>query len=99
MAHSHRLKKFSAMQSQILNRITFHVAGGVSDDSLSKLNDHAEPMSSVTMGSTMLTTGNGMSPGKIGHPQSKGPFHGRTGMSMAGKKQSRTTGAASSPRR
>ncbi|XP_047981339.1 uncharacterized protein LOC125222651 isoform X2 [Salvia hispanica] len=85
MAHSHRSKKFSAMQSQNLNRSTFHVAGGVSNDMLSKSNDHAEPTSSVTMGSTMLTTGNGMSPDRIGHPQSKGPFQ-RTGMSMAGQK-------------
>ncbi|XP_041991929.1 uncharacterized protein LOC121742775 isoform X1 [Salvia splendens] len=89
MAHSHRSKKFSAMQSQNLNRSTFHVAGGVSNDILSKSNDHAEPTSSVTVGSTMLSTGNGMSPDRIGHPQSKGPFQ-RTGMSMAGQKQSRS---------
>ncbi|XP_057804235.1 uncharacterized protein LOC131019653 isoform X2 [Salvia miltiorrhiza] len=72
MAHPHRLKKFSAMQSQNLNSSSFHVAGGVSNGVLSKSNDHAEP---------------------------KGPSHGRPGMSMAGIKQSRTTVAASSPRR
>ncbi|XP_041993146.1 uncharacterized protein LOC121743839 isoform X3 [Salvia splendens] len=91
MAHSHRSKKFSAMQSQNLNGSIFHVAGGVSNGILNKSNDHAEPKSSV---------GNGMSPDRIGYHQSKGPSHGKPGMSMAGQKpNNRTTTAASSPRR
>ncbi|KAL1557730.1 hypothetical protein AAHA92_08276 [Salvia divinorum] len=89
MAHSHRSKKFSAMQSQNLNGSTFHVAGGASNGILNKSNDHAEPKSLV---------GNGMSPDRIGYHQSRGPSHRKPGMSMAGQKPSnRTTTAASSP--
>ncbi|XP_047969951.1 uncharacterized protein LOC125213440 isoform X3 [Salvia hispanica] len=91
MAHSHRSKKFSAMQSQNLNGSTFHVAGGVSNGILNRSNDHAEPKSSV---------GNGMSPDRIDYHQSKVSSHGKPGMSMAGQKpNNRTTTAASSPRR
>ncbi|KAH6766886.1 hypothetical protein C2S52_017869 [Perilla frutescens var. hirtella] len=102
MAHSHRLKKFSAMQSQNLNGNTFQVAGGVSNVKiLSKSNYHGEMTGSVTMPgrSAMLTAGNEMSPERIDIPQCKGPSHGRPGMSAVGQKQSRTTGAVSNPRR
>lgn len=102
MAHSRRVKKFSAMQSQKLNGSTFQIAGGVSNVKiLSKLNNYIEPVDSVAMPgwSTMPTVGNGMTPDRIDFLQSKGPSHGRPGMSEVGQKQSRTTGAASSPRR
>lgn len=85
--------QFSAMQSQKLNGSTFQNAGGVSNVKiLSKSNNYIEPTDSVAMPgwSTMPKVGNGMTPDRIDFLQSKGPSHGRPGMSEVGQKQSRS---------
>ncbi|KAL0304471.1 UNVERIFIED_CONTAM: hypothetical protein Sradi_6315200 [Sesamum radiatum] len=100
MAQSHRLKKFSAMQTQ--NGGSFHVVEGVSSVKiLSKSKDHMELNGSDTRParSVLLTVGNGLNSNTTDFPQSKGASQGRPGMSLVGRQQSRTTGAASSPRR
>ncbi|PIN22929.1 hypothetical protein CDL12_04366 [Handroanthus impetiginosus] len=110
MAQSHRSKKvsslessadkasfnelpsFSAMQRQNLNGTSFHVTGGVSNIKiLSKSKDHVE-LNGPEAGSArsaLPTLGNGANP----------VSHGRPGVSLVGKHQSRTTSAASSPRK
>ncbi|XP_011075909.1 uncharacterized protein LOC105160290 isoform X2 [Sesamum indicum] len=100
MAQSHRLKKFSATQSQ--NGGSFHIVEGVSNVKiLSKSKDHMELNGSETRPgrSVLLTVGNGLNCDTTGFPQSKGASQGRPDMSLVGRQQSRTTGAASSPRR
>ncbi|KAL0321607.1 UNVERIFIED_CONTAM: hypothetical protein Scaly_2457100 [Sesamum calycinum] len=100
MAQSHRLKKFSASQSQ--NGGSFHIVEGVSNVKiLSKSKDHVELNGSETRPgrSVLLTVGNGLNSETTDFPQSKGASQGRPGMSLVGRQQSRTTGAASNPRR
>ncbi|KAL0299737.1 UNVERIFIED_CONTAM: hypothetical protein Sradi_6633500 [Sesamum radiatum] len=100
MAQSHRLKKFSASQSQ--NGGSFHTVEGVSNVKiLSKSKDHVELNGSETRPgrSVLLAVGNGLNSETTDFPQSKGASQGRPGMSLVGRQQSRTTGAASNPRR
>ncbi|KAK4431275.1 hypothetical protein Salat_0889600 [Sesamum alatum] len=100
MAQSHRLKKFSATHSQ--NGGSFHVVEGVPNVKiLSKSKDHVELNGSETTPgrSALLTVGNGMNSDRTNFSQSKGASQGRLGMSLVGRQQSRTTGAASTPRR
>ncbi|KAL8538157.1 hypothetical protein ACS0TY_000208 [Phlomoides rotata] len=90
MAQSQQLKKLSAIQRKNLNDDTFHVAGGVSNVKiLSKSKD----------GTTMRTVGNGAITDRIDYSQNKAVSHERPGMSLVGRRHSRTTGAASSPKR
>ncbi|KAL0317937.1 UNVERIFIED_CONTAM: hypothetical protein Sangu_2208000 [Sesamum angustifolium] len=100
MAQSHRSKKFSASQSQ--NGGSFHIVEGVSNVKiLCKSKDHMELNGSETRPgrSVLLTVGNGLNSETTDFPQSKGASQGRPGMSLVGRQQSRTTGAASNPRR
>ncbi|KAL8551035.1 hypothetical protein ACS0TY_000207 [Phlomoides rotata] len=90
MAQSQQLKKLSAIQRKNLNDDTFHVAGGVSNVKiLSKSKD----------GATMRTVRNGSIADRTDYSQNKVVSHERPGMSLVGRRQSRTTGAASSPKR
>ncbi|KAI3457950.1 hypothetical protein Pfo_014613 [Paulownia fortunei] len=94
--------KFSAMQSQNLNGGSFHTAVGVSNVKiLSKSRDHVELNGSETKSgrSALLTVGNGTNSDRIDFSHSKGASYGRPGVNLVGKQQSRTMGAASSPRR